>query len=156
MPNINVIKPAFHQASARVNRAFSSATRPIRNLTSANETDTVEITKKEGAEEAKPAAKPEKCWYKDTPVVKNLAAATKEGLTKFFRHGWWTDIKVSGLLFVVTLPLAFIIPGHHFVLIPAYLATARTLRGTKGFFRGLFKPDKILKKEPAPESTPET
>lgn len=72
--------------------------------------------------------------------------ASLAGLTRgLLKDKWGRDIMVSLGIFLFTLPLAFIIPGSHFVLIPGYIALRRSLRGISGFTKGLISPDKILK-----------
>lgn len=72
-------------------------------------------------------------------------ASTIGALKGLFVKGWGWDIGISLGIFALTLPLALLIPGSHFVLIPGYIGLARAIRGTSGLLKGLVSPDKILK-----------
>lgn len=71
-------------------------------------------------------------------------ASLKGGFNGLLVKKWGWDIGISMGIFALTLPLALLIPGSHFVLIPGYIALARSVRGISGFAKGLCSPDKIL------------
>jgi hypothetical protein len=85
---------------------------------------------------------------KDTAGLKHMIAGTQEGVRRLYRSHWKRDIAASAGLFLFTLPLALVIPGSHFVLIPGYIAAARAWHGTRGFLHGLRHPDDVLKPKP--------
>jgi hypothetical protein len=80
----------------------------------------------------------------NTPVVKNLYAGIKGGLKGTFEGPWHKYFGGAALFFLVTSPLALFIPGSHFILLPAYVATRRAIRGISQAITGLTNPDKIL------------
>lgn len=74
-------------------------------------------------------------------------ASLKGAFNGLLVKGWHWDIGTSLGIFFLTLPLALLIPGSHFVLIPGYIGLARGIRGVSGLSKGLFSPDKILHPE---------
>jgi Flp pilus assembly protein TadB len=90
---------------------------------------------------------------KETKGLKNAIAGTQEGVKRLYQGHWKRDLAASTALFFMTIPLALLIPGSHFVLVPGYIAGARAWHSARGFMHGLKHPDDVLK--PKPNATPE-
>jgi len=89
--------------------------------------------------------------FHNTPQASGLrlwdrTKASLTGLTRgLLKDKWGRDLMISLGIFLFTLPLAYVLPGSHFILIPGYIALRRSLRAISGFSKGLMHPDKILK-----------
>ena len=89
-----------------------------------------------------------------TPGVKHVYAGLKgvwNGIRSKGQFG--SDVGKTALVFLFTLPFALLIPGSHFLILPAYFGAVRAYRGLKGLVTGITNPDKILKPQESPEGT---
>lgn len=89
----------------------------------------------------------------DTPVVKNIYAGLKGLVQGTFEGPWNKHFQRAAGWFGALLPFAIWIPGPHYVLLPGYVLVKRAIEGLRRMITGFREPDKILKPQPATEST---
>ncbi len=112
--------------------------------------DTYHPTVKFGNGNTANTSPPQKSFWRDNFFGSRLNAVTQGAFKGFFNFEHWKlEAGLSALGFALTLPLAFIIPGSHFLLLPLFYLGMRGANSAWRATKGLINPNWVLKPKAA-------